>query len=192
MALQSDRPSLPYHFTVVKSDDPNALALPGGYVFVSSGLLQRLGSESELAAILAHEVAHVAERHGLQILMRDRRVSSLLDFAQELDEDVGQYRQFIDAAFVKLATEGYDQRYEVMADEAGTRYAHRAGYHPEGLLPFLEESARSGLAFEVFKTHPDPHARIGKIRRLLGTFGDYASMPKLEARYRREALARLP
>ena len=193
VALQSERPSLPYSFAVVESDSPNALALPGGYVFVSTGLLKRLSSENELAAILGHEIAHVAQKHGLEVTLRDRRISSLLDFGQQLDQDVAKYRQFVDMAYQKLATEGYDQRYEWAADLAGTRYAYRAGYNPEGLLPFLEESDRTGgkLRFEVFKTHPDPRTRIQKIRAYLGTLGDYARLPKLEDRYRAEVLARL-
>jgi len=191
VALQSDRPSLPYHFTVVVNEKPNALALPGGFVFISTGLLKELQSESELAAILGHEIAHVAERHGLEIGMRDQRISNLLDFAQELDEDVADYRQFIDLTYDKLATEGYDQQYEIKADLAGTRYARRVGYHPEGLLPFLQKSARSGLAFEVFKTHPDPAKRMRRIRRLLDGMGGYSSLPKLDGRYRREVLERL-
>ncbi len=193
VALQSDRPSLPFSFAVVENERPNALALPGGYVFVSTGLLKRLGSESELAAILGHEIAHVAEKHGLEVTLRDRRISSLIDFAQELDEDMEEYRQFIDLAYEKLAHEGYDQRYEIRADLAGTRYAYRAGYHPEGLLPFLQESARLGnrLTFEVFKTHPDSRRRMEKIRGHLGTLGDYSGFPRLQDRYRRQVLARL-
>lgn len=191
VALQSDRPSLPYSFAVVENDAPNALALPGGFVFVSTGLLESLHSEGELAAVLAHEVAHVAEKHGLEVTLRDRRIAGLVDFGAAVDEDVAKYREFIDLAYQKLATEGYDQRYEWMADLAGTRYAHRAGYNPEGLLPFLEESAKSGVAFEVFKTHPDPRTRIEKVREVLGSLGDYSAMPKLEDRYRREVLSKL-
>ena len=193
VALQSERPSLPYSFTVVRNSNPNALALPGGYVFVSTGLLKMLRSESELACILGHEIGHVAGKHGLEVVARDTRIARLVDFGQALDEDVGQYRQFIDMAYGKLTTEGYDRRYEWMADEAGTRYSFAAGYHPGGLLPFLEASRRSSgrLAFEAFKTHPDPSVRIAKIRAVMSPFGDVGGMPKLEDRYRREVLNKL-
>ena len=193
VALQSDRPSLPFFFAVVENEKPNALALPGGFVFVSTGLLKSLRSESELAAVLGHEISHVAEKHGLETTLRDRRISSLVDFSAAFEEDVTEYREFIDLAYQKLTTECYDRNYEWKADLAGTRYALRAGYHPEGLLPFLEQSAASGgaLAFEVFKTHPDPRVRIEKIRGYLSSQGDYSALPKLEDRYRREVLARL-
>ena len=193
VALQSERPSMPYSFAVVENDAPNALALPGGYIFVSTGLLKTFRSESELAAVLGHEVSHVAEKHGLETTLRDRRISSLVDFGEALDENMAQYRQFIDLAYQKLATEGYDQGYEWKADLAGTRYALRAGYHPEGLLPFLEQSAASGgtRAFEVFKTHPDPSVRVKKIRAYLGSQGDYSTLPKLQDRYQREVLSKL-
>ena len=193
VALQSDRPSVPFSFAVVENKEPNALALPGGYIFVSTGLLKTFRSESELAAVLGHEIAHVAEKHGLETTLRDRRISSLVDFGQALDEDAAEYREFVDLAYQKLTTEGYDQRYEWKADLAGTRYALRAGYHPEGLLPFLEASAKPGgaRAFEVFKTHPDPRVRIEKIRAYLSGEGDYSALPKLQDRYQKEVLSRL-
>ncbi len=193
VALQSERPTLPYSFAVVQSETPNALALPGGYIFVSTGLLKMLHSESELACVLAHEVCHVAQKHGVDVVARDRKVSSLVDFGTALDKQLAQYRQFIDQAYTKLTTEGYDKRYETIADEAGTRYAYRAGYDPEGLLPFLqaEKASGQGLAFEVFKTHPDPGARIKDIQGVLATLGDYSQMPTDADRYQREVLSKL-
>ena len=193
VALQSDRPSLPYSFAVVEKEKPNALALPGGYVFVSTGLLKELRSESELAAILGHEIAHVAQRHGVEITVRDWRIGSVMNFAEELDEDAGKYREFVDLVYKRLAEEGYDKAYEDKADLAGTLYALRAGYNPEGLLPFLRRSAGSDgrLSLENYRTHPDPGARIAGITRYLQTVGDYSYLPKLEDRYAREVLARL-
>ena len=193
VALQSDRPSMPFSFVVVEKEEPNALALPGGYVFVSTGLLKELRSESELAAILGHEVAHVAQRHGVEITVRDWRIGSLMNFAEQLDADAAKYREFVDLAYQRLAKEGYDQQYEAKADLAGTLYALRAGYHPEGLLPFLRRSAASGgrLSMENYRTHPDPQVRIAGITRYLQTAGDYSQLPKLEDRYAREVLARL-
>lgn len=191
VAQQSERPSLPYSFAVVQNDEPNALALPGGYVFISTGLLGRLKSESELACILGHEVCHVAQKHGIEIVGRDRRIASLVDFGAALDEDVAEYRQFIDLTYQKLTTEGYDRRYEWQADESGTRYAYRAGYHPEGLLPFLEASRATGVQMERYKTHPDPAERIARVKGVLRSLGDYAGLPKLRDRYGREVLDRL-
>lgn len=191
VALQSERPSLPYSFAVVQSEEPNALALPGGYVFISTGLLKRLGSESELACILAHEVCHVAQKHGIQIVGRDRKVVSLVELGAALEEDVEKYRELIDRVYQRLTVEGYDRDYEWRADEAGTRYAFLAGYHPGGLLPFLEESRTSGVQMERYKTHPDPALRIRKIQEALASLGGHAGLPKLEGRYRTEVLAKL-
>ncbi len=193
VGLQSERPSLPYSFAVVTSDAPNALALPGGYVFVSTGLLRMLESESELAAILGHEIAHVAQKHGVEIVGRDRRIARLVDFGALLEEEVAEYREFIDRVYEKLTTEGYDRRYEVLADEAGTRYAWRAGYHPEGLLPFLQADLASPekLAFETYKTHPDPAERIAAVRGVLAGLPHYGNMPRLADRYKREVLSKL-
>jgi len=194
VALQSERPSLPYHFVVVQNETPNALSLPGGYVFISTGLLKHLKSESELACILGHEIAHIARKHGLQMASLNRKVSSALDFGQTLTkQDVSDYRRFVDLFYEILTRRGYDRPFETEADLVGTRYAYRAGYNPEGLLPFLEASSRSRtpMAFEVFETHPDPRQRIRDIQGLLGTLGDYSDMPELSDRYRREVLTRL-
>jgi predicted Zn-dependent protease len=193
VALQSERPSLPYSFAVVQNPDPTALALPGGFVLVSTGLLQELHSESELAAILGHEISHVAQKHGLEIVLRDQRISRLLDFAGRLDEDSEEYREFIEKSYEKLAHQGYDLRYETTADVAGTRYAYHAGYHPEGLLPFLHRSAesRGQLTFETSTSHPSPRRRLNAIRSHLSGLARYSHYPKLDDRYQKEALARL-
>ncbi|MCD6415090.1 MAG: M48 family metalloprotease [Planctomycetes bacterium] len=193
VALQSERPAFHYSFAVVESDQPNALALPGGYIFVSTGLLTQLGSESELACVLGHEICHVAQKHGIEIVSRNQKITSLVDFGETLDERVGQYRQFIDLTYQRLATEGYDQRYEWIADQAGSRYAYRAGYNPEGLVPFLFKTAHSEqpVAFESYKTYPDPAVRLRKLKWSLGELGDYSALPRLEDRYRREALQKL-
>jgi predicted Zn-dependent protease len=193
VALQSERPSMPYSFAVVNNEAPNALALPGGFVFVSTGLLKQLASESELACVLGHEVAHVAQRHGIEIISRDRRITSLVDFGAAVEPEVARYRQFVDAVFTTLTTEGYDHKYEWAADVAGAEYAFRAGYHPAGLLPFLERAASSGAApvFEAHKTHPDPEVRIDKIRAKLVTLGDYGHMPQVAERYASRVLLKL-
>ena len=193
VALQSERPTLHFSFVVVQNDTPNSLALPGGYIFISTGLLKMLKSESELACILGHEVCHVAHKDGVAVVARDRRLSTLVDFGTALDKQVGQYRQFVDQTYTMLTTEGYDQRYETIADGAGTQYAYRAGYNPAGLLPFLnaDSAASGGMAFEVFKTHPDPKARIKNVNSVLATLGDYTTMPKVADRYQEEVLAKL-
>ncbi len=194
VALQSERPSMPYSFAVVDSETPNALALPGGFVFVSTGLLERLKSESELACVLGHEVAHVAQRHGIQIVSRDRRITSLVDFGAVVEPEVARYRQFVDAVYTTLTTEGYDHQYEWAGDVAGAEYAFRAGYHPAGLLPFLESAVSGGAVpvFEAHRTHPDPKVRMDKIRAKLATFGDYEHMPRVAGRYASQVLLELP
>jgi len=193
VALQSERPSLPYSFAVVWNRQPNALALPGGYIFVSTGLLGMLNSEHELACILGHEICHVAQKHNIEILARDRKVARLMEFGEKMGSDIQQFRQFIDASYRRLANQGYDQNYEWMADEAGTRYAYAAGYNPAGLMPFLQAAVRSDkpLAFETYESHPNPTLRVSKVRGVLRTLGAWENLPKLEDRYKREVLDRL-
>jgi predicted Zn-dependent protease len=116
-----------------------------------------------------------------------------VDFGATLDEDVADYRQFIDQVYQRLTTEGYDHRYEWIADGAGARYAYRAGYDPRGLVPFLQQAAAGTGApvFEAHKTHPDPSLRLQKLRDSLATLGGYTEFPRLEERYEREVLSKL-
>jgi len=192
VARYSERPGLPYWFAVIQNDQESvAVSLPGGYIIVTTGLLRKLKGENELACILAHEVAHVAQKHGLETTLRDTRFASLVELGAAFDPEAEEYSELVDIAFDTLVHKGYDQGYEIKADLAGTRYAYMAGYHPEGLLPFLQQSVESGVQFEFFETHPDPAKRITEIRKLLREFGQYGNMPTLSARYQREVLEKL-
>src|SRR5690242_3234411 len=82
VALQSDRPALPWHFAVVDSDDIDAFAAPGGYVFITRGLLLHLHSEAELAGVLGHEITHVVKKHHLNALQKAARLDLLSQGAQ--------------------------------------------------------------------------------------------------------------
>ena len=82
VALQSDRPNLPWHFAVVDSDDIDAFAAPGGYVFITRGLLLHMHSEAELAGVLGHEINHVVMKHHLKELQRAARIDLLGQAAQ--------------------------------------------------------------------------------------------------------------
>jgi len=126
-----------YSFTVLDTPSVNAFALPGGYVYVTRGLLALVSSEAELASVLSHELAHVNARHGAQRLSR-MRVRERFCETLTCDADVPVLG---DLAMIgaRLALEGFSQEQEFEADRIGMRYLHRAGYDTVAMLSFLKK-----------------------------------------------------
>jgi len=187
VAMQSDRPELPWRFAVLDDPDINAFAAPGGYVFITKGLLARLHSEAELAAVLGHEVAHVTEKHHLVAIRKQARTRLLGMAASFALEDQGHDAEQV-AALVNGAKsiygKGLDRKDEYHADRLGVVLAARAGYDPYALPAVLQtldrinpESSQLSL---LFKTHPRPGDRLekldaamaGKLDRLAGATGE--------------------
>lgn len=171
VASQSERPDLPWHFGVIDSDDLNAFAAPGGYVFVARGLYRGLQSESELAGVLAHEVGHVIKKHHLQLLQQAR----LVDIGGKvLTTKVGEneYIKKLIGNGAEIFARTLDKNAEFEADRIAVVLAARAGYDPFGLPTVLQDLARvakddSRVAL-LFKTHPHPDDRLAELGNAVG------------------------
>jgi predicted Zn-dependent protease len=170
LALQTERPDLPWTFAVL--DDPgfNAFATPGGYIFVSRGLVQRMHNESELAGVLAHEIGHVLRKHHLKSVQQNAGVDLLGDFANSRGH--GSEVKSTVVNFVKdLYAKGLDKSDEFEADRIGVVIAARAGYDPFGLpavLQILQEQSASDNNFALLlKTHPPPAERLDRLDKLM-------------------------
>lgn len=184
LAAQTERADLPWRFGVLDSDGINAFAAPGGYVFVTRGLLLRMRSEAELAGVLAHEIAHVLKRHHLQAIQKNARTGLLADLAS-LAADNSQHAALADKAIgagTELYARGLDKDDEFEADRMGVVIAARAGYDPYGLPAVLQtldamNVQDSNLAL-MFKTHPTPQKRLELLDGLMsGSMDKYASQP---------------
>jgi predicted Zn-dependent protease len=190
IATQSERPDLPWHFGVIESDDLNAFAAPGGYVFVTRGLYRGLQSESELAGVLAHEVGHVIKKHHLKILQQAR----LVDIGGKLlTSKVGeneQIKQLIGNG-AEIFARTLDKNAEFEADRAAVVLAARAGYDPFGLPTVLQDLGRVAKDDSrirlLFKTHPHPDDRLAELGSAVGSRLDGIKGQTLEKR-----LYRLP
>jgi predicted Zn-dependent protease len=185
VALSSDRPETfaGYHFMVLDSDEVNALAAPGGMIFLTKGLLKRCPDEETLAVILAHEVGHVAAKHGLQSIKKSRLVDAfkLLGSAAvdkygpaELSQLTDVFEGVLGDIAESLVERGYDRKYEYEADELGLKTALAAGYDPTGLVRFLrtmvgDKSGGSDKGW--FKTHPTPEQRIDRADKATAAMG---------------------
>lgn len=188
IAQFSDRGDIEYHFAVLNNMEINAFAAPGGYVFVTLGLLKKVKNEAELAGVLAHEIAHITQRHTLQTIERMKRLSGISELTlTAMDKDPSLFADVIKNAAKKLFDEGLDQNMEYEADKFGIDYAYRTGYNPAGLMNFLETlNILMGKEESVFfKTHPSTKGRIDKISNDMPKYKGYADYPALEDRYKR-------
>jgi predicted Zn-dependent protease len=171
VANQSERPNLPWNFGVIESNDVNAFAAPGGYIFVTRGLYVLLQNEAELAGVLAHEIGHVISKHHLKILQKSR----LLDLgSQALAKQVSNNDkvQKLIGSGAEISARALDQNAEFEADRISVVLTARAGYDAFGLPSVLQQighfaSDNDNVAL-LFKTHPHPDVRLQKLDVAMG------------------------
>lgn len=178
----SDRKEIDYYFRVLDDDEVNAVSLPGGYVYVNSGLLDKVANDDELACILAHEVGHIVARHSIKKLQAMQSYS-ILRVLVAVAPGTSEVSSAADAAFTQFLL-GYSRQDELLADQLGARYAKLAGYDPHGMVTFLiklqDISRRMPLRERsYYKTHPYVPDRIRVVKQELGEqidFGDYINI----------------
>jgi len=165
----SHRPHLTYHFTVLDSPILNAFALPGGYIYVTRGLLAELNNEAELAGVVGHEVGHVTARHGAQRYTQVAGYQLLKGLAIALQPGLANWTQLSDLGF-SAAVSGYGRSNEFQSDQLGLEYAAAAGYDTSQLHHFFEtllrqeRDAGQGGFHGLFASHPDTRERIQRLR----------------------------
>ena len=197
VSLHTERPDLPWKFGVLASTDVNAFATPGGTIFITRGLLQKLNNESELAGVLAHEMVHVLRKHHLAALQKGARMDIAADLASEALKNNSNPAVLEKA--IKAGTEvyarGLDKDDEFEADRMGIVIATRAGYDPFGLpavLQMLEASnAQDSSLALMFKTHPAPRDRLSLLDKIMGNrFDAYTAPAQTDKRFNSEVSQR--
>jgi predicted Zn-dependent protease len=163
------RQDIQYHFKVIRSDEMNAFALPGGFIYIYTGLLKVLDDESQLAAVLAHEVGHVTARHSAERLTAMLGAQAAIGLL--LGSDPAQYKVLLANIFTTTGFLAYSRSAEYEADRLGTAYTSLAGYDPEGVAEllgkFVDSEAREPSKLEEWlSTHPPARDRIGKVEIL--------------------------
>ncbi len=196
ISLQSSRPDLPWTFGVL--DDPgfNAFAAPGGYIYVTRGLMERVADESELAAILAHEIIHVTSKHHLISLNKAARAGLLTQaISSQLKSDLGG---LVSGQLLALGrnmyTKGLDQGDELEADRNGVALAARAGFDPYGLVGVLQQLRSATPDDALFSlslsTHPPAQLRLNQLELSMGNRLDrYSGQAPLTIAQRLQRLA---
>ena len=181
IALASERPFTygGYHFAILDTEEVNALSCPGGLIFITRGMLKRAQNEEELAAILAHEVAHVNDRDGIEAIQRSRWVQVVTLLGTEtakrvsgadLAELVSLFQGSVNDVVQTLVVKGYSREQEGVADLSALTFMHRAGYDPQGLTGYMVKLAKeqtSGEKTGLFTTHPGMNERLAKARSVI-------------------------
>lgn len=172
VALQSERPDLSWHFGVIESDDLNAFAAPGGYVFLTKGLYQKLKNEAELAGVLGHEIGHVIRKHHLKLLQKSQGIAALGGFLGKKLKNENEVVQNLIGNGAEVVARGLDKDAEYEADRIGVVLSARAGYDAYALPAVLAEIghvAKNDKSVSLlFKTHPHPEERLGQLSEAVG------------------------
>jgi beta-barrel assembly-enhancing protease len=182
----SNRPDIDYHFAILNTDFPNAFATPGGYVFVSIGLLKMVQNEAQLAGVLAHEVAHISQKHALQTLGRSRSLQGISALTlTAMDKNPGLFDKLIDEVSEVLFTRGLDKNLEFEADRYGREFAYRMGYYPGGLQNFIFKLGKSkeGQSSIFMSTHPSTGERVDRLKKNMSRYQKASLYPLLEKRF---------
>ena len=162
----SDRNSIPYEFHVLDMPFLNAFALPGGYIYITRGLLAELDNEAQLASVLGHEIGHVCARHSASQLSEQLAFTALT--LASLAAPGAREMAPVTAALTQSITLGYSRQKEFEADAMGLKYMYRAGYDPMQVSIFLTKLSRMAggpVGYSVYcATHPDTFDRISATR----------------------------
>lgn len=172
VARASARPSLLYKFHVIESREINGFALPGGHIYITTGLL-KIANDNELASVLAHEVGHIAARHSLKTLKRRQEYNAFAKSVGELTGVAGDIGRDLGVTLTQMLNEGFltshSRDEEREADYLGVRGMAKAGFDPQGMVTMFQKLQRvqghsPDLITSLLSDHPDVQERIDNTR----------------------------
>ena len=190
VAEYSTREEITYQFTILNDEMINAFALPRGFIYITRAMLTHMNSESELAAVLGHEIAHVTEKHALRRESRGKGISVLNTVLAAVSGQPALYE--LGNMFGGVLLSGYSREFELEADEVGARFMAQAGYSPEAMLETIEilkakdrieiaqarlEDREPRVYHGFLSTHPDHDTRykeaIREAEKLTRDYDEY-------------------
>jgi predicted Zn-dependent protease len=186
IAAVSERKEVNYTFHVIDKDEVNAFALPGGYIFIFKGLMDKIENDDELAAVIAHETAHIVARHSVKRLQGELGYS-ILQILLVASGAVTSDARKIDAAFGQLMM-SYSREDEALADKIAVKYLKEAGFDPMAMIGFLKKLQQVNKEAPIkpyrhYRSHPYISDRIRMVKQELTgeiEFSDYMNKPITE------------
>ena len=199
LVANSDRPRLPFIFTVLDNPDINAFATPGGFIYINRGLMAYLDTEAELAGVISHEIGHITARHP----SRQKTASAInktlgfLAYVFTGSRDVAEASNMAGTALVR----GYGRDHELEADALGAKYMHTTGYDPYELLKVIgvlkeqqqfqrvkasSSGRKTGSYHGLYATHPRNDARLQQVIRTAGALDQTAADPSRPGEFRQQ------
>jgi len=180
-----DRKEIKYYFRVLADEEINAFSLPGGYVYINKGLIDKVANDDELAAVVAHEIAHIVARHSVKKLQAVMGYSLLRILTSQIPK-AQEANWSADYAFEQIIM-GYGRDDELLADKLGARYCRLAGYDPSAMVSFLkklqEVNRKKPLQPRSYlKSHPYVPDRIRTVKQELGedmNFDDFINIEQV-------------
>ncbi len=178
LAQQSARPNLRYQFFVVEDQSVNAFATMGGYVYVNSGLLLNITNEAQLAAVMGHEIGHIAARHGLRKAKDSIKWKVIGGIVGAVNPFPGQIQGELTRTAGKLIVNGTVMKHsrdaENEADYLGLTNIHRTGYNTRGMIEMLQtlqelDKGEKNLLGDIMRSHPPAKDRVEKVRKEIAT-----------------------
>ena len=175
LAAASERPDLPWTFRVVDDPTVNAFAVPGGFIYVTRGLMSHLTSEAQLVGVLGHEIGHVTARHSVNDMSKQQLAQIGLGLGMVFAPRLQGLGELASAGLQVLFLK-YSRDHENQADELGVRYMRRTNYEPREMADVMtmldrtsQRSPESGKVPEWLATHPSPPNRVANILQLAST-----------------------
>ncbi len=168
LAQRSDRPDIAYHFAILNTNDVNAYACPGGFIFITYGALTMVRDEAELAAVLAHEIAHVSERHIVKAMQKSKLMKVGANVASEALAYGGPLFDQMTEFATNALFEGLSKSDEYDSDTKAIEYLDRLGYDYPAMfdvLDLLDERRKAGETQVLAKTHPTPRMRRKELQK---------------------------
>ncbi|MDD2709817.1 MAG: M48 family metalloprotease [Verrucomicrobiae bacterium] len=167
LSLYSTRPDISFVFTILDNPEINAWSCPGGYVFVTKGLVASCQDDRQLAAVLAHEMSHVTRRHALKLIARNESLKGLSEIASAAGGgNVSGFDDAISKAITSLLEKGFDPAIEFDADCHGAQLLADAGFPPKALRDYLAQLAKDQQS-KPFSSHPPIQHRIERLDEFL-------------------------
>ncbi len=180
IALHSEKPLTfgGYHFAILNTEELNAFACPGGIILITRGMIELAQTEDEIASILAHEIAHINHRDGINSIKQARWTEALTIIGKKAVSQFGSeelvkltniFEGTVEDVVKTLILNGYSKTQEFSADEKALLYLKKAGYNPYALISVLERMKKYSFKEGIFKTHPKAEDRINNLKEKVPT-----------------------